>query len=332
MPSRTYQAPGVEGYRFGFNGQEQDNEVSGSGNQYDYGFRIYNPRLGKFLSVDPLEKEYPWNSTYAFAENQVIWAIDLEGAESLVITQYQWKVDGTKTTLGQFEIKGYGQWKGNRHVDGYFFEDLNGETQYYQGEWTKDGEDVTHAISKFCTAQESYHRARMLHYQIQDRKFGQFVGDVSLLVGSAIATVASVGATSPFLVVVGTTAGISSTGLATTKVILDFKGDFESSAKVPANFGALLGKMGDEIYRLVDNEYDGNIGESYMAYAEAIISLGAAGSFLNYGKEELNTILGAALGAWSVQNDKEIKDLNAAVEEVKEVFLEYQRISNADDN
>ena len=33
-------------YRYGFNGKEMDNEVSGQGNQYDYGFRIYNPRLG----------------------------------------------------------------------------------------------------------------------------------------------------------------------------------------------------------------------------------------------------------------------------------------------
>jgi hypothetical protein len=37
--------------------------------------------LGRFLSVDPLEKEYPWNSPYAFAENRVIDGKDLEGKE-----------------------------------------------------------------------------------------------------------------------------------------------------------------------------------------------------------------------------------------------------------
>ena len=47
----------------------------------DYGMRIYNPSLGKFLSVDPLTKEYPWNSTYAFAENNPVEYIDLDGAE-----------------------------------------------------------------------------------------------------------------------------------------------------------------------------------------------------------------------------------------------------------
>ncbi len=46
---------GAEGlYRYGFNGKENDNEVKGEGNQQDYGFRIYDPRLGRFLSVDPL--------------------------------------------------------------------------------------------------------------------------------------------------------------------------------------------------------------------------------------------------------------------------------------
>lgn len=37
MPGRTYS---TDNYRYGFNGEEKDNEVSGSGNQYDYGFRI----------------------------------------------------------------------------------------------------------------------------------------------------------------------------------------------------------------------------------------------------------------------------------------------------
>ena len=40
-------------YRYGFNGKENDDEVKGEGNQQDYGMRIYDPRLGRFLSVDP---------------------------------------------------------------------------------------------------------------------------------------------------------------------------------------------------------------------------------------------------------------------------------------
>jgi RHS repeat-associated protein len=76
----------VSGYRYGFNGKENDNEVKGEGNQQDYGMRVYDPRLGRFLSVDPLNKEYPWNSPYAFAENEPISNIDLDGLEKYKVT------------------------------------------------------------------------------------------------------------------------------------------------------------------------------------------------------------------------------------------------------
>ncbi len=80
MPGRKYSAE--SSYRYGFNGKENDNEVKGvEGSQQDYGFRIYDPRLGKFLSVDPLTKSYPWYSPYQFAGNKPIWAMDLDGKE-----------------------------------------------------------------------------------------------------------------------------------------------------------------------------------------------------------------------------------------------------------
>lgn len=49
---------------------------------YDYGFRIYNPTIAKFLSVDPLTASYPWYTPYQFAGNMPIWAIDLDGIEA----------------------------------------------------------------------------------------------------------------------------------------------------------------------------------------------------------------------------------------------------------
>jgi RHS repeat-associated protein len=77
-------------YRYGFNGKENDNEVKGTGNQQDYGMRIYDPRLGRFLSVDPLTQTYPYYSPYQFAGNMPIWAIDLDGAEpSIANTIYK---------------------------------------------------------------------------------------------------------------------------------------------------------------------------------------------------------------------------------------------------
>lgn len=74
-------------YRYGFNGKESDDEIKGEGAQYDYGLRIYDPRLGKFLSVDPLTNSYPMLTPYQFASNTPIWAMDVDGAEAWVYTE-----------------------------------------------------------------------------------------------------------------------------------------------------------------------------------------------------------------------------------------------------
>jgi len=42
---------------------------------------LYNPSIGKFLSVDPLSPDYPWYTPYQFAGNMPISAIDLDGLE-----------------------------------------------------------------------------------------------------------------------------------------------------------------------------------------------------------------------------------------------------------
>ena len=68
-------------YRYGFNGMEKDNEMKGDNNSYEFRVRIYDPRLGRFLSVDPLSGRFPFNSTYAYAENRVLDGIDFEGGE-----------------------------------------------------------------------------------------------------------------------------------------------------------------------------------------------------------------------------------------------------------
>jgi RHS repeat-associated protein len=68
-------------YRYGFNGKENDNDVKGEGNQQDYGMRIYDPRLGKFLSVDPLTRGYSMLTPYQFASNRPMDGIDIDGLE-----------------------------------------------------------------------------------------------------------------------------------------------------------------------------------------------------------------------------------------------------------
>ncbi|TAH22784.1 MAG: hypothetical protein EAZ08_00695 [Cytophagales bacterium] len=76
MKGRTWQS---EKYRYGFNGKENDSDWE----VQDYGFRIYKPELGKFLSVDPLTKSYPELTPYQFASNNPIHNIDLDGLEGV---------------------------------------------------------------------------------------------------------------------------------------------------------------------------------------------------------------------------------------------------------
>jgi RHS repeat-associated protein len=70
-----------EKYRFGFQNQEKDSEIKGEANSLNYKFRMYDTRLGRFLAIDPLFKNYPFYSTYAFSGNRVIDAIEIEGLE-----------------------------------------------------------------------------------------------------------------------------------------------------------------------------------------------------------------------------------------------------------
>ena len=82
LDGRTMQKTG---YRYSFQGQEHDDEVKGEGNSVNYKYRMYDPRVGRFYAVDPLTMDYPWNSTYAFSENRLLDAIELEGLEAFFI-------------------------------------------------------------------------------------------------------------------------------------------------------------------------------------------------------------------------------------------------------
>src|ERR1700753_3860580 len=81
MPGRTFTASTAGNYKYGFNGKENDNEMKGVGDQIDYGMRVYDPRAGSFLSVDPITKQYPGLTPYQFASNRPIDGRDRDGKE-----------------------------------------------------------------------------------------------------------------------------------------------------------------------------------------------------------------------------------------------------------
>src|SRR5690554_242651 len=69
----------VGAYRYGFNSMEKDDNIKGEGNSYNFGARIYDPRVGRWLSRDPLEAKYTSWSPYHFGYNNPIITIDPNG-------------------------------------------------------------------------------------------------------------------------------------------------------------------------------------------------------------------------------------------------------------
>src|SRR5687768_9460722 len=64
MPNRNFT---TENYRFGFNGKENENNITGIGNSLDFGLRVFNPRTIRFQSIDPIYNMSPGFSTYNYA-------------------------------------------------------------------------------------------------------------------------------------------------------------------------------------------------------------------------------------------------------------------------
>ncbi|MBU3661379.1 MAG: hypothetical protein FGM14_16035 [Flavobacteriales bacterium] len=77
-------------YRYGYTGKEDDNEISGNGNSYDFGNRQYDPRIGRWLSLDPLKAIYPSMSPYCYAGNTPIAAKDPDGRLIIFVNGYRY--------------------------------------------------------------------------------------------------------------------------------------------------------------------------------------------------------------------------------------------------
>jgi RHS repeat-associated protein len=77
LPGRNYSS---SSYRFGFNGMEKDDEIHGStGTSYDFGARLYDPRFGRWLSLDPLASGNATWSPYSFGLDNPVVFIDKGG-------------------------------------------------------------------------------------------------------------------------------------------------------------------------------------------------------------------------------------------------------------
>lgn len=114
---------------------EKDDEVKGSGNSYTTEFRQYDPRLGRWLSIDPEFKAFAWQSPYVAFDNNPISKTDPRGDAA---------GDGDKRAAKAKEIdkkdtRSYGQnreagWKDDKQVDcSEFASEVQAATGYTNG-------------------------------------------------------------------------------------------------------------------------------------------------------------------------------------------------------
>jgi RHS repeat-associated protein len=94
-----------EYYRFGFNGQEKDNEVSGIGNSYTAEYWQYDPRSGRRWNVDPMAHLRSWISPYNAMQNNPIIRIDPTGALDGWVEDDEGNVSWDQNTNSQEEFE-----------------------------------------------------------------------------------------------------------------------------------------------------------------------------------------------------------------------------------
>jgi RHS repeat-associated protein len=131
-------------YDFGFNGMRKDDEISGEGNSYDFGARMYNPRLGRFLSVDPLAAKFAGWSPYNFCLDNPMRYVDPDGREAKDwIKTDKGKYVWDNTVTNQMQAHEGQRYIGKENSD--IVKDLFGQTSFTSKTWdagiigTEDG-------------------------------------------------------------------------------------------------------------------------------------------------------------------------------------------------
>lgn len=86
--STVFPTFGCDKCRFGFKGKEKDDEIDGVFcSKLDFGAKIYDSRLGRWMSPDPFSSKFASHSPYNFVENSPLWKKDLKGDSTIYYYQ-----------------------------------------------------------------------------------------------------------------------------------------------------------------------------------------------------------------------------------------------------
>lgn len=133
LPSRAW-SDVSRGYRYGFNGKEKDSETANDA--YDFGARIYDGRLGRWLSVDPFSKIYPNASNFLFSHNSPISLFDPSGKIVIIGTLYSFNSGGKDVIVNSPIVSTYiNQFASKQNGDQRFYQHtISQENGRYEGQ------------------------------------------------------------------------------------------------------------------------------------------------------------------------------------------------------
>ncbi|WP_340158984.1 RHS repeat-associated core domain-containing protein [uncultured Maribacter sp.] len=112
-------------YRFGFNGMEGDDEIKGSKNSYDFGARMYDPRVARWLSRDALEASKSSLSPYQSFRNNPLVFNDPDGMD-------EWNVIVVKDQKGNVVKKAFARVSTLNYMSSGIKEVSDGGGGYYR--------------------------------------------------------------------------------------------------------------------------------------------------------------------------------------------------------
>ncbi len=120
LNERTSTVLGSERFRYGYQGSEKDNEIKGDGNSYTTEFRQYDPRIGRWLSLDPKAAKNLNESPYvAFHNNPIFWTDPLGddppekvfrdvSVQFNTVFQSAWSKSFNEEKKGKIKVKEFG--------------------------------------------------------------------------------------------------------------------------------------------------------------------------------------------------------------------------------
>ena len=131
MPGRSYNA---HTYRHGFTGHEKESDLAEG--IYTTEYRLYDARVGRWLSVDPLFEKYVGMSPYNYCMLNPVMMVDPDGRDAIYIVFPDYKISAF-----------WEKWEDLGHAGVLLIDNKSGVTKYYEyGRYDREGKGYTRNI------------------------------------------------------------------------------------------------------------------------------------------------------------------------------------------